>query len=50
MDIIFKVWESWAKQTSETTKNVIDANAAIAKSMVEYSQKPYNWVKETIKK
>ena len=46
MDIIIKFWDAWTKQVSESTKSVIDGNAA----MVDYSEKPYNWVKETIKK
>ena len=50
MDIIFKFWDAWTKQVSESTKSVIDGNAAMTKAMVDYSEKPYNWVKETIKK
>ena len=50
MDIIFKFWDAWTKQFSDATKSVIDSNAAMAKAMVDNAEKPYNWVKETIKK
>ena len=50
MDIIIKFWDAWTKQVSDSTKSVLDGNAAMAKAMVDYSEKPYNWVKETIKK
>ena len=49
MDIIFKFWDAWTKQFSDTTKSVIDSNAAMAKAMVDNAEKPYNCVKETIK-
>ena len=50
MDLVFKFWDAWTKQVSETTKNVIDANASITKNMVYQAQKPYTWIKNTIQK
>jgi|TARA_E500000318_G_scaffold106321_1_gene114176 hypothetical protein len=50
MDIIIKFLDAWTKQATDVTKSVIDSNAAMAKKMVEYSERPYTWIKETIKK
>ena len=46
MDLFFKFTDSCIK----LTKGIIDANTAIAKKVVDYSEKPYKWFKDTVKK
>lgn len=50
MDMMLKFWDAWTKQVNSATKNVIDCNSSMAKAMVDFSEKPYNWFKDTIKK
>lgn len=50
MDLFFKFVDAWKEQVTKFSKDMIDANSSLAKRMVDYSEKPYTWVKETIKK
>ncbi len=50
MNLFSKICGLVQEQTIKLTRNMIDANSSLSKRMVDYSEKPLNWLKDSIKK